>query len=126
MLTPIQIERLTKLGTEQLAIAEKWDKEREEQSKLIDMLGEAEKVGNHELFRTVLDKIGAMTPSMCEHDRSIWSNCASCDKIEQAIHPELFCAQCSTPFSMFENGTEETSHKVGDICPDCEFENKHD
>jgi hypothetical protein len=75
MLSPEQIERLTKLGPEQLAIAEKWDKEREALDKLVDAAKKSFEEGDKSALQNVLDQIERISPDMCEHDRSIWSPC---------------------------------------------------
>lgn len=123
MITPEQKERLSKLSPEQQAIAEKWDKERAELDAGFQSLAKAIDAQDEEQWKDALKNLTEKTPSMCEHERSVWSNCAGCDEIDQALHPELFCAQCNVPFSMCDDGTEDKPHNEGDICPDCEYEN---
>ena len=89
MLKSDQIERLKALGADQLAIAEKWEQEKEERGKLIEKIGKAEKAGDHELLRDLME-IFCDAPDRCEHDRSIWTPCAGCEEIEQALHPEFY------------------------------------
>lgn len=90
MLKPEQKERLLKLGKEQYEIAEKWDREKKERDPLfqemIEISGQPEKF---ERFQELLKQLSE-TPTHCEHERSIWSRCAGCDEIEQALNPEFF------------------------------------
>ena len=90
MLKPEQKERLLKLGKEQYEIAEKWDREKEERDPLfqemIEISGQPEKF---ERFQELLKQLSE-TPTHCEHERSIWSSCAGCEEIEQALNPEFY------------------------------------
>ena len=79
-----------RLTPEQQAIVAKWETEKEARGKLIGRLEVAEKSGNDEDFKSILSEIMALTPSHCEHGRSIIGTCAGCDEIERIIHPELF------------------------------------
>lgn len=115
-------EQKAKLTPEQLVIAEKWEKDREEMSRLIEQFTAATGKKDMKLWTDTMDKIVEITPSMCEHDRSLWSNCAACDEIERVLHPHLFCAECGIPFDMVSSEETEKEHKEGDICPDCSFE----
>lgn len=105
MLRPDQKERLLKLGEDQLAIAEKWEREKEEQAPLIeeiaDLFGKPE---HRERFHELVEKLSD-TPSRCEHDRSIWSSCAGCEEIEHALHPEFYD----------ENGDRLSDEEIDDI-----------
>lgn len=75
----------SKLTTDQLAIAEKWEVERLQRQLIMEQLEEG-KISPKE----ALDKINDITPSHCEHERSIMSNCSACDEIERIIRPEAF------------------------------------
>jgi hypothetical protein len=75
----------SKLTGQQLAIAEKWEIERLQRQSIMEQL-EAGKISTKE----ALDKIDDITPSHCEHERSIMSNCSACDEIERIIRPEAF------------------------------------
>lgn len=79
-----------RLTPEQNAIVAKWEVEREARGKIIDQIGIAEKKGDWEAIRSLMDQIIEMTPDRCEHDRSIMGTCAGCDEIERILHPELF------------------------------------
>lgn len=92
MLRPDQIERLRALGKEQLAIAEKWDKEKEAQNPLFDELIELATVAgtkDSERFHELVEQLSDV-PTHCEHERSIWSACAGCEEIEMALNPEFY------------------------------------
>lgn len=78
-------ERFHLLTPEQRVIAEKWEQEREAREKLVEDI-RAGKVSWKEVGEILRDT----TPSMCEHDRSIWSHCISCEEIERIIRPEAF------------------------------------
>lgn len=110
-------EQRAKLTPEQLVIAEKWEKEQKEMSGLIEQLATAQENKDMKLWADTMEKIQNVAPNMCEHERSIWSNCAGCDEIEQILHPELFCAECGVPFQ----DEIERVRKEGDICSDCIF-----
>lgn len=86
---PLTPEQIARLSPEELVVAEKWEREKEERGRLIELFSEAEKAGDQqkasEFLRQALD-----TSDMCEHDRSIWSPCSACHNIEMKLHPELF------------------------------------
>ena len=81
---------LAKLNHEQLIIVEKWEAEREERSRLIDLIAEAEKEGNEEVVDKLLHTIIDNTPDFCEHNRHIASPCCACNDIEKILYPELY------------------------------------
>ena len=83
-------EQKARLNPEQLAVAEKWEREREERAVIIDELGKAEKAGDTVAFKAAIDKLSATTQDRCEHDRSIWSSCAACEEIEFLLYPEFY------------------------------------
>lgn len=87
MLTP---EQKSRLNPEQLAIAEKWDQEKEEMDKVFEKLQRAIRESNNDLFQEALADSQANIKDRCEHDRSIWSSCAGCDEIEQLLWPEFY------------------------------------
>lgn len=91
MLRPDQKERLLKLGEEQLAIAEKWEKEKEERGKIFDeiatLFGNPDKEAR---FHELVEQVSQSTPDFCEHGRSIWKPCGACNEIEMALNPEFY------------------------------------
>jgi hypothetical protein len=92
MLRPDQIERLQALGENQFAIAQKWDKEREERGKIYDEIADlwgSKKPEDQVRFHELVEKMSDV-PSRCEHDRSIWSPCCGCNEIEHALNPEFY------------------------------------
>ncbi len=94
MLRQDQIERLRALGEDQLAIAEKWEREREERGRHLDAMVEADKNKDAEAYTKAFEAFlaadeGAQT-GRCEHDRSIWTPCGGCEEIEQALNPEFY------------------------------------
>lgn len=82
-----QRERLLALGEDQLAIAEKWEREKEAREPLFHELSQLAE--RNERFFELVEKLSDV-PTMCEHDRSIWSPCAACEEIEQALNPEFY------------------------------------
>jgi len=92
MLRPDQKERLLALGEEQLAIAEKWEREKEERDVHLQAMIKASEKNDWEGYQTALDNCLAVDQNngRCEHDRSIWSSCAGCEEIEMALSPEFF------------------------------------
>jgi hypothetical protein len=93
MLTPEQIARLT---PEELVIAEKWEKEKEERDVVFNEMQAALKDNDLEGFQSAMDKMAEGLPIYCEHERSIWSGCMACDELEQKLYPEFFmaCKEC--------------------------------
>lgn len=114
MLTP---EQKARLNPEQLTIAEKWEREREERNVLIDKLEESEKTGDRKRFMEILDEMTEIgNPDFCEHERSIWKPCAACEEIERLLYPEFYCKLCE---ESVENDFGERQVLEDGICPDC-------
>lgn len=83
-------EQKARLNPEQLAIAEKWEREREERDKLWKILISAQENKDQKLWEETLDSLQECAPSQCEHERSIWSPCVACDEIERLLNPEFY------------------------------------
>jgi hypothetical protein len=99
-------EQKSKLNPEQLAIAEKWEREKNERSAILDRL-DAGEIDAKEALRLM----SMQSNGMCEHDRSIWSNCAACEEIERLLYPEAYCKGCD------EHGYGELNQEG--LCPLC-------
>lgn len=82
-------EQKAKLNPEQLAVAEKWEREKEERAAILDRM-DAGEIDVREALRLMNEQ----SNGMCEHDRSIWSPCAACDEIERLLYPEAYCKVC--------------------------------
>lgn len=93
MLTPEQIARLS---PEELLIAEKWEKEKDERDIIFNDIQTALKANDVEAYQKAIDNLTKDLPTHCEHERSIWSRCGSCDDLEQKLYPEFFtkCKVC--------------------------------
>lgn len=105
MLRPDQKERLLKLGEDQLAIAEKWEREKEERTPLFEEIADLFGKPEHEArFHELVEKLSD-TPTHCEHERSIWSHCSGCEEIEHALNPEFYD----------ENGDRLSDEEIDDI-----------
>jgi hypothetical protein len=93
MLSKEQKDRLT---PEELIIAEKWDKEKDERDIIFEEIQAALAANAMEAFHLATDKLGDMQPSHCEHERSIWTRCGACDDLELKLYPEAFdkCSNC--------------------------------
>ena len=76
----------------QIIIAEKWLAEGEKTGKLYLRLEAAIKNGDADAYDLAMDELGELTPSVCEHSRSIWEECGECNAIEKIIRPHLFDA----------------------------------
>lgn len=87
MLTP---EILAKLTPEQKELAEKWERERDELSALIDALEVADAAGNLEDHNRIFKQILDSGSDFCEHNRSIWSPCSACHELEMILYPDMF------------------------------------
>ena len=105
-------EQKSRLNPEQLVIAEKWEREKEERSAILDKL-DAGEINLKEALR-LMDH---QTNDMCEHDRSIWSPCGACNEIERLLYPDAYCKGCD------EHGHGELNNEG--ICPSCvEYSNE--
>lgn len=84
-------EQRARLNPEQLLIAEKWEKEREDMGQVFEKLGLAMKNHDENLWKEALEESN-INPisSRCDHDRSIWSTCSACDEIEHLLNPEFY------------------------------------
>jgi len=106
MLRQDQIERLQALGKDQLAIAEKWEKERDERQVIYNQIAEVFGVPEKkDKLQELLEQLTTDVPNRCEHDRSIWSPCAGCEEIEHALNPEFYD----------ENGDRLSDEEIDDI-----------
>lgn len=77
-------EQKDKLTPEQLVVAERWEREQEARSLILDsILAEGSVDFVSKLLKTL--EIGA---SHCEHGRSALSTCAACDEIEKLLYGE--------------------------------------
>jgi hypothetical protein len=83
-------QQKARLNPEQLAIAEKWELEKQERNLIVDAMMAAEKAGDKTAYDAAADKLTVFVSDVCEHDRSIWSNCFACDEIERLLHPEFY------------------------------------
>lgn len=91
MLREDQKERLRALGEKQLAIAEKWEQEKDERDVHISAMVQAKLDGDIKAHEEAFDAyINVGTRQICEHDRSIWSPCSGCNEIEHALNPEFY------------------------------------
>jgi hypothetical protein len=93
MLTQEQKDRLT---PQELVIAEKWDKEKDERDIIFDEIQAAIKANDLESFSLAVNKLSDMQPSQCEHDRHVMCGCMDCDDLERKLYPEHFekCRGC--------------------------------
>ncbi len=82
------LENIGKLDTEDQAVAYRWEREREERSKLYDQIEVISKKNNPEEWEELMDKLRG--PSHCEHGRSWASNCMACEEIERTLFPDMF------------------------------------
>lgn len=78
-------EKLAKLDSSQKEIVLKREEKRKERFKLIEKVGDDVEV-NQQVFNALLN----MDRDFCEHDKSIWLSCASCEEIDKLLFPELF------------------------------------
>lgn len=84
-------EQKARLDPEQLAIAEKWEVDREKLNSLFEQLARAVENNDDALWKKAQQNLrDNPTPSRCEHDRSIWSPCGACEEIEQLLYPEYY------------------------------------
>jgi hypothetical protein len=83
-------EQKAKLTKEQITIAEKWEKETQPCSDLFAKLDDAAKKQDQVLWDQIMEELGDVIPTMCEHGHAIGENCMDCDAIEIIIRPELF------------------------------------
>jgi hypothetical protein len=85
---------MKELTEEQQIIVAKWEAERIERAKLMNELEAKIKGCNPDdsvsIYEEFLTKLEALSPSHCEHGRSIMGSCMGCEEIERIIHPELF------------------------------------
>jgi hypothetical protein len=86
-------EQIARLNPEQLAIAEKWDREADERQRAVDEMEAANKARDIQAYEKAMQKffsIGSVESGRCEHDRSIMGTCAGCEELEQLLHPEFY------------------------------------
>lgn len=68
-------EQKARLNPEQLVIAEKWEREKEQTGKIFEKLQKAIETHDNDLWNEALkDNADHMPSSICEHDRSIWKH----------------------------------------------------
>ncbi len=81
-------ERIARLSPKDQAILQAREVIRKKTAQIID---QARKNPNdHELQQKAFDHILDMQEDYCEHGRSTWSNCISCNELDHAMFPELF------------------------------------
>ncbi len=108
-------EQRARLNPEQLVIAENWERERDERLAFCDKMSEADAAKDTVAYKAAFEgylAVGAGA-THCEHERSIWSNCAACDEISRLLNPDLFCSKCEEPFE------EDELNLVQGICDYC-------
>lgn len=71
---------------------------------LVQQVVSAQKIGNEELAKKLLQDVFELESSMCEHDRDRVSNCIACDEIHKEVFPEFYveCANCEELFDRDE------------------------
>jgi DNA-directed RNA polymerase subunit RPC12/RpoP len=113
----ISQEKRNKLSPEQLVVAEKWERERDERQALVKQMIAAGERGDVEAVDQLQTQLLDSHSSMCEHDRSIWSPCCSCHEIEMILYPELFCTECEDQFEPEELVNGKCHYCRPDWCP---------
>lgn len=83
------LTNIGKLSAEDQVTAYRWEREREERGKLINKIDSVSKANDPEAWQALMDALRATDARYCEHDRSIMSNCYSCEKIEKTLYPGL-------------------------------------
>lgn len=85
-------EQKARLDSEQLAIAERWEQDRDARGLILDKMSAASDAKDNEAYQKYLKEYMSIDQGRthCEHERSIWSNCAGCDEISRLLHPEFF------------------------------------
>jgi hypothetical protein len=84
-------EQKDRLNSDQLAIAERWDREAEQNAKAIEKLDKAIHNSDNLLYKEALEDLNSMLNiTHCEHERSIWSTCSACNEIEHLLNPEFY------------------------------------
>lgn len=85
-------EQKARLNPEQLAIAEKWEREHIAQGEAIEMMRVAEAANDAEGIKNAFEAFlnASDTSGFCEHERSIWTPCMACEEIERLLNPEFY------------------------------------
>lgn len=83
-------DQRSKLTTEQLVIAEKWEAEHTKQIDLVHQLQLASDADDETECNRIMDLMRDNCPDVCEHGHSIWDTCMGCDDIEKILYPDLF------------------------------------
>lgn len=86
MLSEDQKNRMT---AEELLIAEKWDLEQDMRDAIFAQMQIALAANNNTKLIELGEKLGAITPSHCEHDIFIYNDCSACSVIEKKLRNEL-------------------------------------
>jgi hypothetical protein len=104
-------EQKLKLTPEELIIAEKWEREKEELANAYKMLSNLIKEpGNDAAYDFYSEKIAGITPSICEHGKSVFLKCEACNDLSIKLYPERYikCDSCGNLIN------------VGDKCFNCD------
>lgn len=85
-------EQKSRLNPEQLAIAEKWEKEHIAQGIAIEKMTKANEEKDFEAYQKAFEEFlsASDTSGFCEHERSIWTPCMACEEIERLLNPEFY------------------------------------
>lgn len=86
-------EQKARLNPEQLAIAEKWDREADLREEALKEMDAARKAQDDRAYQKAFDKflnIDEANEGRCAHDRSIMGTCAGCEELERLLYPEFF------------------------------------
>ena len=109
-------EQIARLNPEQLRVALIWESEKEARDLIYEEILAAIYANDLEVIKTATDKMVAITPMMCEHDRFIACSCADCDEIGRLLNPELYCIKCQEPLTDDPFATQDWQH---DVCEHC-------
>ena len=82
----ITAERLARLNDSQRDIVLKREEKKTIRLGLIARLKE----NDPDVHEMVFNALQNLDDDMCEHDRSIWSNCLACAEIDHLLFPELY------------------------------------
>jgi len=108
-------EQKSRLDPEQLAIAERWERDADARSLSLDKMIAASEAKDNEAYAKSLEEYLSIDKGRthCEHERSTWSNCAGCDEIARLLNPQLFCSECEEAFE------EDELNLVKGVCDYC-------
>lgn len=81
-------EQKSKLTSEQLVTAERWEREKEARSQIIEEMRLAENAKKP--LTDFSDRFRDSDARYCEHDRPSISRCFECNEIVKILYPESF------------------------------------